>query len=175
VKLTNRDIASAFRFTLPQVRRWAVVALGVDPVADKGKGTIREYSIDDAFKIFMVGELIQIYRMGLAEAKDNLNNLWPKLSDYSLLPSQINVIENIPIVKIYIHPGHNYDLRIIIKRNRIKKDTFKEEFVETSRVISFGPYDLTRFKLDRPIWIIGITYHLKMFSGQLSAFLKRRE
>jgi hypothetical protein len=87
LRLTNRFIAKAFGFSLPQVRRWALVVLGIDQAAEKAKGVVREYSLDEGFKIFMLGELIN--RMGFAEAKKHLNNIWPHLSEYYLLPSMI--------------------------------------------------------------------------------------
>lgn len=142
LRLTNRFIAKAFGFSLPQVRRWALVAFGIDQTADKAKGVVREYSLDEGFKIFMLGELIN--RMGFAEAKKHLNNIWPHLPEYYLLPSMI--IDNweymdqgplmVPWVRegsssqdsplsfktddspldvfLYIHPGPYYEIRSLI-------------------------------------------------------------
>ena len=166
--LTNRDIASTFRFTLPQVRRWAVVALGTDPVADKGKGIIREYSLDDAFKIYMVGKLIDGYRIGLVEAKEHLNNIWPYLGKYNLLPSQNTEIKKTPKnVQIKISPGPNYDLRFLIDRETISKD----EHIHKYKIITLKPYCLGDLG---PIWIIGLGYHLWMFSKFIRNFYESR-
>ena len=158
----SREIAEDFSFTLPQVRRWAVLVLGIDPLAAKGKGTIREYSTDEAFKIYLVGKFITWYRMGLQEAKHHVNNLWPKFVEFNLLPSQNPTLKINSTVQIYIHPNYNYDFRFLISGETISKDQFKAESVESYKTVIFNPQELTRYELG-PIWIIGFTFLLERF------------
>jgi hypothetical protein len=165
-KFTNSDLVKAFGFTLAQVRRWSVVALGIDPIADRGKGTRREYDLDDAFKIFMIEELSLQYRMSLSQAKQHLDNLWPLLKENNLLPSQIPTgLEYGDLdVQIYIHgAGPYYDFRSLIDSEMESVDETKEEYIETFRIIRFKPY-LNQYPSNlSPTWIIYYDDHLMTF------------
>jgi hypothetical protein len=164
MKLANRDMAKGFGFTLPQVRRWAVLVLGIDPLADKGKGTIREYSIDESFKIYMVSELINCYRMGLNEAKQHLNNVWPHLSEHNLLPSQIMPTKTIPPeVYLYIAPGPYYELQWIIDT---QEEIPNRETIKHVKHIALSDYSL-RGQYG-PLWIIGLQFPLALFLNRIS-------
>ncbi len=104
IRLTNRTIARAFGCTIHQMRRWARVACGIDSKADKSSGVVRKYSLDDGFKIFMIGQLVTQLKMDLVEAKMHLANLWPYLEQYSLLPSKMEseILKEVD-VRIYVH------------------------------------------------------------------------
>lgn len=166
--LKSREIAEDFNFTLPQVRRWAVLVLGIDPEADKGKGKIREYSLDEAFKIFLMGELVNDYRMGLNEAKDTINSLWPHLSKLKLLPSQITSKNDIPDIDLIIDAGENYKLRKRISVDNLDNDGFDYDITyritSLNKTISFKSYS-GPWKSIREIYL---SYELRKFMRRIA-------
>jgi hypothetical protein len=90
-KLTNRELARAFGVSLTQIKRWAVICLGRDPEADQSKGIRREYTIDEAFMIYLFGEiLVRRYHIGLKKAKVHMDQIMPVLKAEKLLPSNFN-------------------------------------------------------------------------------------
>lgn len=97
--ISNRDLVTNFSFTPGQVKTWAVLVLGRDPLADQAGGVRRKYDLDSAFKIFFCGFLVKKYRMGLKQAANHLNCLWVHLEDRKLLPS-FNTIEKLYYKKL---------------------------------------------------------------------------
>ena len=168
--LTNRDIVKVFGCTLPQVRRWALVALGIDRIAARSKGVRRVYSIDEAFKIIMIGELCSKYLISLIQAKTHLDNLWPHFEEYNLLPSQILSGTNYDKqeVYVYIYAGPYYEFRYRIDSKLISTDKSKEEYIEKYKVIRFDSSDSSRSNLS-PTWIIGLNDFLNTFLIRCSA------
>jgi hypothetical protein len=87
-RLNNRELASFFGVSLTQIKRWSVIVLGRDPDADQSGGVRREYTIDDAFMIYLFGEiLVRRYGIGLKEAKAHMDHIMPELKAEKLLPS----------------------------------------------------------------------------------------
>jgi len=92
MKLTNRYLARKLGVSLTQIKRWAVIVLGRDPEADQSGGVRREYSLDDAFLIYLFGEiLVRNFRIGLQEAKRHMDQIMPQLKAERLLPSNIDI------------------------------------------------------------------------------------
>jgi hypothetical protein len=92
MRLTNRDLARRFGVSLTQIKRWAVIVLGRDPEADQSGGVRREYTLDDAFLIYLFGEiLVRNFRIGLKEAKRHMDQIMPQLKAEKLLPSNIDI------------------------------------------------------------------------------------
>jgi hypothetical protein len=90
--LTNRDLAHAFGVSLTQIKRWAVIVLGRDPEADQSGGVRREYTLDDAFLIYLFGEvLVRRFRFGLKEAKAHMDQIIPQLKVEKLLISNFDM------------------------------------------------------------------------------------
>ena len=89
MKVTNRQLEKVFGFSLSQVRRWAVLCFGRDPEADKGGGVRREYELDEAFFIYLIGIFITEYNMGQKEARNHIENIRKELIVENLLPSKL--------------------------------------------------------------------------------------
>lgn len=66
--LTVREIAEKFDCSVPQVRRWAVTALGVDPLAGQQMGVPRIFDEFSALAIFLMKHFILDQKLGLAES-----------------------------------------------------------------------------------------------------------
>lgn len=97
------ELARAFGVSLTQIKCWAVICLGRDPKADQSGGVRREYTLDDAFIIYLFGEvLVRSYGMGLKEAKTHIDHIRPQLIAENLLPS--NVGFELPLDNIHLIP-----------------------------------------------------------------------
>jgi hypothetical protein len=100
-KLTNRDLVQKIGISLTQAKRWAVLCLGRDPEADQAGGVVREYTHDEAFIIYLFGEvLVGRFRMGLKQAKTHMDNIKPQLVEEKLLPSNLDYELPLNIIKL---------------------------------------------------------------------------
>jgi len=150
-KYSNREIAQVLWVSLDQVRRWALVVFPADAATEWGKGKKREYDIDETFKIYLISRLSSEYNMSLSEASTHLNNLWPHLMAFTLLPSQIplerldgELIDLREInIYIYIHKSY-YEFRSLQDSKFISGDKSKSEFIETHRSIQFKVSETNR-------------------------------
>ena len=127
----------AFGFSLPQVKRWAVACLGRDPEADYAGGAHREYSLDDAYKIFIMGRLVTEYRFVLKKAKDHIDNIWPILAEESLLPSQNwgkEATNPRAYLTIFNADPPAYELERVLRSEEIKTADGKTEYVRSSEI-----------------------------------------
>jgi len=84
--ITNREMVSKLGFTLGQIKTWAGLVCDQDPQAGQGAGVARSYDMDSAFKVFLCGSLINELGIGLRQAAECLNWLWPHLDKLKLLP-----------------------------------------------------------------------------------------
>ena len=97
----NRDLAQKIGVSLTQIKRWAVICLGRDPEADQAGGVRREYTPDDAFMIFLFGDiLVGKFRMGLKQAKAHMDKIKTQLIEEKLLPSNLGYELPIDIIKL---------------------------------------------------------------------------
>ena len=98
MKIKNPDF-KPFGFTIGQVKTWAALILGRDPQADQGMGIAREYSLEEAFKIYIYGKVVTSGTK-LKEAQELLNNLWPILEREGLITLRIKNMGDILKVTI---------------------------------------------------------------------------
>lgn len=69
-KFTNRDLARISEKSLVQIKRDSVLALGVDPLTGSASGKVREYSLNDAFLLYLFTRcLVTDQRLERDEAK----------------------------------------------------------------------------------------------------------
>lgn len=102
MKLRNPDFKH-FGWSIGQVKTWVCLVLGRDPQADQGMGVSRQYSLEEAFKIYVFGRLVAKHRMKLKEAQDLLNNLWPILEREKLIYLYYKIINDIPKITIELY------------------------------------------------------------------------
>jgi hypothetical protein len=144
---TNRDL-QVFGWTLGQIKTWAVLVLGRDEQADQGGGVSRQYTLDEAFKIFLCGLVVSRYHMGLKDAQRHINFIWPWLIEKKLLPSAIKHGEIIIPNELTIYAGSLYRLRIITEAQfvEIKNDPITSPGRERSESFTewwFSPGEIT--------------------------------
>jgi hypothetical protein len=170
-RLTNRQLETAFGFSFPQVKRWAVACLGKDPEADYAGGVHRKYSLDDAYKIFSMGRLVTEYHFTLNQAKEHIDNVWPIFAAETLLPSQNWNKEVIEIGRIYLTifaaEQAQYELERIIELKEIKKTGDKVELWKRYEVMSWPQGH--NIEVSAPQYIIPINRLLREFISGIKA------
>jgi hypothetical protein len=166
---TNRELASRSGFTLGQIKTWAVLVCGRDPQADQGGGVVRNYDADSAFKIFLCGSLIKELGIGLKQAANYLNLLWPHLDQFKLLPkyhlkkrSYLNECFGIDLF-ILPKPKIHFQIRWRTKEEYQSskiKETYSQEWIpKTSNPL--GPY--WQYSKNLIIYRIEFDYYLTTF------------
>ncbi|MBM4275394.1 MAG: hypothetical protein FJ134_13175 [Deltaproteobacteria bacterium] len=153
-KLTNRELARSFGVSLTQIKRWAVTCLGRDPEADQSGGVRREYTIDDAFMIYLFGEiLVRQLRMGLKEAKAHIDHIRPQLIAEKLLPSNVSI--ELPLNTIHLIPKE------LLEKAKNRRTQYKDMMMQ-------GPFiNLTIFKENDYLIEWGIFSYLRSINGKI--------
>lgn len=184
MKATNREIARAFHFSLPQVRRWAVLVLGKDPEADKGGGVPRGYDLDSAFKVYLAGILIRYYRIPLKEIQSHLKRTGEFLEKQGLLPSQLGETNKIPLAQLTIFSGNRLRLQIEVEEQQIIHLTNSGEKIRGKVALHSPDFINSYFDVKKhykeiwyplnipfppkrgPQWVIDLTMYLERFVKQ---------
>ncbi len=134
--LTNRELERLFGVSLTQLKRWAVILLGRDPEADQSGGVRREYTLDDAFMIYLFGKLlVRQYDIGLKDAKAHMDHIMPELRAEKLLPSNWNYNYESPDKSMQFIPS---EIRIKAENER-KNEDIKHQFPFVN--INIFPFD----------------------------------
>jgi hypothetical protein len=103
MKITARLIAKATEYTLKQTHRWTVSFVGHDPNTGRWSGIKREYSVDEAFKVYLGGVLIAECRLTADEAKTVTEDISNWLEQKGWLPS-----DGFPILEVRGEVFPNY-------------------------------------------------------------------
>jgi hypothetical protein len=72
---TNRELADKLSINLAKWKRWSREFLPPDALGGMQSGYTRQYSIDDAFKVFLGGHLVSAIKYTIPEAKKILHDL----------------------------------------------------------------------------------------------------
>ena len=74
--IRSKDLAEAFGIGIPTWKRWAKEFLGPGPGKHK-RGQARQYTPEDALKIYLGGLLVSDHGLAVHEARRALRTLWP--------------------------------------------------------------------------------------------------
>ncbi|UCH21933.1 MAG: hypothetical protein JSU83_01345 [Deltaproteobacteria bacterium] len=103
---TNRELAQKLGINLAKWKRWSREFLPPDPLGGMQSGFARQYSIDDAFKVFLGGHLVSTIKFTIPEAKKILEDLrqWLKSMGIYQNSSAAPKLKDIPdvVVKRYV-------------------------------------------------------------------------
>jgi hypothetical protein len=72
---TNRELAKNLSINLAKWKRWSREFLRPDPLGGMQSGYTRQYSIDDAFTVYLGGHLVSAVKFTIPEAKRILQDL----------------------------------------------------------------------------------------------------
>ena len=72
---TNRDVSKSLDINLSRWKRWSREFLPPDPLGGMQSGFARQYSPDDAFKVYFGGHLVADLKFTIPEARQILTDL----------------------------------------------------------------------------------------------------
>jgi len=184
--LTNRGLAQAFGVSLTQIKRWAVICLGRDPEADQAGGVRREYTLDEAFMIYLFGEvLVGMFGMGLKEAKLHIDYIKHELLIEKLLPSNLdyqlpfNIINIMPIelinkyntilepllfIDLIIYGDNDYLIEWGVRRSIQDGKIDDKRYMETYSIIKHFPNEFPMSVRDGQQYVIELDVYLLRFT-----------
>ncbi len=81
---SNRELSQKLEINLARFKRWSREFLPPDPLGGMQSGYARQYSIDNAFTVYLGGHLVGELKYTVAEAKKILEDLkkWLKENDF---------------------------------------------------------------------------------------------
>ena len=79
--ITNRVLENVTGFTHTQIKRWAVAFLRPDKASGQHSGVPRNYSFEQALRIYLGGYLVQDLKFTLDESRQILNDITNWLKD----------------------------------------------------------------------------------------------
>lgn len=82
----NRALAQKLNINLAKWKRWSREFLPPDPLGGMQSGYARQYSIDDAFKVYLGGHLVSSVKFTIPETKKILEDLHEWLISAGLYP-----------------------------------------------------------------------------------------
>lgn len=78
---TNRELSQKLKINLARFKRWSREFLPPDPLGGMQSGYARQYSIDNAFTVYLGGHLVGELKYTIPEAKKILEDLKKWLKD----------------------------------------------------------------------------------------------
>ncbi len=145
----NRELSQKLGINLAKWKRWSREFLPPDPLGGMQSGYARQYSIENAFTVYLGGHLVADMKFAVPDAKKILNDLHRWLVDngfYIIAKAGLKPFEGVDnLVKRYIifiycmelertTIGFHYKIRGIISDEAVDYRGFQvreERFVET--------------------------------------------
>ncbi len=147
---TNRELADNLSINLAKWKRWSREFLPPDPLGGMQSGYTRQYSIDDAFKVYLGGHLVSALKYTIPEAKIILHDLQEWMAGVGIYQNFGRELENssgplttIKRYKIFINPqpavsgqpiDFRYSIRGIIADTTVRHHSIlvrQERYIET--------------------------------------------
>jgi hypothetical protein len=173
MRITNRLLERGFDFSVSQIKRWALLILGIDQEVVKGGAVQRGYTEIEALWIFLMGLLVRDYHMKLNMAKSHVLQIWRILDKEGLLPD-FGLKENIPPFELVIHdlPNPFYDLKKIITREQIGDS----DWTKGGEEIWVEKYSIKKIPVTAkedlgPLYVIPLSHYLEHFRRVLITLL----
>ena len=141
----NRELSQRLQIRLSRWKRWSREFLPPDPLGGLRSGYARQYTLDQAFMVFLGGHLVAGMHFSVPEAQRIIADLWPWL-DQEGLPARRHaglrkgVAEGgaTPETMVFIYrrstgPSTNLDFAYVA-RTRLADEAFTENGVQIRRV-----------------------------------------
>lgn len=80
----NRELSQLLQIRLSRWKRWSREFLPPDPLGGLQSGYARQYTVDQAFVVFLGGHLVAGLHFSIPEAKQIIADLWPWLKKEGL-------------------------------------------------------------------------------------------
>ena len=142
----NRELSTRLGIPLSRWKRWSREFLPPDPLGGHQSGYARQYSMKDAFYVYLAGYLVSAMGFSIPEARQILNDLngWLKKN---IIDHHDDAVESNsepgsggPCIELIIipvqrktSPGFTYRIRSLIERKALSKGdipVWQEQFTE---------------------------------------------
>ena len=85
-KIDNRKFAEMTHHNYQKVRRWSREIFGIDPRAGQSQGFAREYTIEQAFLLYLAAHLISDRKVGIQDTKKIIQHVGYWLEEHKFFP-----------------------------------------------------------------------------------------
>ena len=140
----NRELSTRLDIPLSRWKRWSREFLPPDPLGGLQSGFARQFSIRDAFVVYLAGYLVSALGYSIPEARQIMHDLngWLKkdvIEPYSAAadsgPQTVQQTSRIDLlitpVKRSAQPAFSYSIRCLVDRRALADGTlWQEEFTE---------------------------------------------
>jgi len=134
---TNRELAQKFGLNLAKWKRWSREFLPPDPLGGLQSGFARQYTLKDAFRVYLAGFLVSELKYSIPATKEIIDELTAWLESEKLLANHDLVREGTKNATIPIE--HH---KVIISRKRSARDASRIGFDIQIRGIISNTSDL---------------------------------
>jgi hypothetical protein len=171
----NRELSASLGIRLSRWKRWSREFLPPDPLGGLQSGFARQYSLLEAFHVYLGGHLVADLKFSIPETKIILGDLkdWVTTQYFSYLPpeEQSSIRQSVKEYRIYIFTNlepkqvpqtHAYMVRRVIdqekshaKGARIVTERYIENWLEKGETVSgySRPEDVPYWKAARILYI----------------------
>jgi len=116
---TNKELSQIFNINLAKWKRWSREFLPPDPLGGLQSGFARQYNLDEAFSVYLGGQLVGNLKLTIPEARKMLNDLHQWLVDHDFYFDFSGTAD--PRKKT-AHQVQNYQIAIISPHNSADRD-----------------------------------------------------
>ncbi|CAB1071242.1 hypothetical protein D1AOALGA4SA_1159 [Olavius algarvensis Delta 1 endosymbiont] len=107
---TNKELSQIFSINLAKWKRWSREFLPPDPLGGLQSGFARQYNLDEAFSVYLGGQLVGNLKLTIPEARRVLHDLHQWLVDHDFYFDFSGTADP---AKKSAHPIQNYQIAII--------------------------------------------------------------
>ena len=117
----NNELSQIFSLNLAKWKRWSREFLPPDPLGGLQSGYARQYNLDEAFTVFLGGNLVGDLKFTIPQSKQILHDLLQWLIDHGFY---FDFIGNANPKNKSIHPVQNYQIAIYSMRVPVPDDIY---------------------------------------------------
>jgi len=158
----NRELSTRLGIPLSRWKRWSREFLPPDPLGGHQSGYARQYSMKDAFYVYLAGYLVSAMGFSIPEARQILNDLntWLKKNiiahyDTATDPHSNSEIDGVSISLMIMParrratPAFTYHIRSLIERKSLKvgegnialwQEQYTEQVIKPGESLKTGCY-----------------------------------
>ena len=134
---SNRELAQKFGLNLAKWKRWSREFLPPDPLGGLQSGFARQYTLKDAFRVYLAGFLVSELKYSIPAAKEITDELTGWLESENILTNHDLIRRNTKNAAV---PIERY--QVIISQKRRARDASRVEFDYQIRGIISNTPDL---------------------------------
>ncbi len=164
-KYNNKTLSKALNTSLSKWKRWGREFLPPDPNAGMQCGIAREYSMQEAFTVYLGGYLVGNLKYSIPETKTILGDILPWLDKRKMIPGNLVSDEKDWLINIMKGAsGFAYKAKGVIEQKIIDQ---KENIYNEQYVLCLIPGKQSKDIDMLNIKVLHITNLIKSFTGMI--------